>query len=377
MIHFTSNMSNMGNNNRISIVIPIYNAEGSIRKCIDSICQQDIDELEIICIDDGSTDNTLNVISEMADADSRIRIIHNEDNIGTLMSRKKGVLSSNGEYIMFADQDDWYETNVFGKLYRIIKEKETDILMYGFQPVSIQETGKKEQIITKEYRSYAVPTEESFKGENCLGISNRINTLWNKIIRSEVCKEAYRSVEDTYMTIAEDTYACMMIHYFAVSFAAIPDICYYWNCKSGVSNDQAESFENFKTLCECMGKYEKLFSKFLCERNETELLERFRNKEKEVGYDYCIIKWRSIVSNEDAAKGLELITEIYGKEKVYRYIHREIQRIEKNVIKERTEKNAAREEIKRIRNSKTFRLGKLIASPYRLFRKAFRRENEA
>lgn len=318
---------------KISVVIPVYNAEHKVKKILDSILQQDLKETEIICVDDESQDDSYSVLKKEAEADERIVVLRNEKNEGTLVTRKRGVAAARGEYIMFADNDDRYLPDVFGKLYSEIKEKDADILMYGFRPVEITYQDG-EEIITEQYRSFAVPTPEFYEGDNCIHIENRLNLLWNKIIRAEVCKKAYEEIQDVRMTIAEDTYACWLIHYYAKRFAAIEDVCYEWSCADGASTFSDRSYDTFRNLCRCMGNYERCVYEFFISHGEPELAEFFTNGKKDLGYNYVIDKWVRTVPAENAIEGLQSVVDIYGYEKTYDYIHEEWNRRETNKAKE-------------------------------------------
>ena len=372
---------------KISIVIPVYNAESTIEKCIRSILEQDVKEIEVICVDDCSKDNSFEVLQKVAEKDDRIVVLRNDKNEGTLITRMRGIREARGEYIMFADNDDWYVPNVFSKLYTEIKSKDIDILMYGFRPVKlICREGK--EVTVEQYRDYAIPTREEYRGDHCIYIENRLNLLWNKIIKMDVCKQAYDNIKEMYMTVAEDTYACWLIHYFAKSFEAIEDICYEWDCNDGASTYHEISFEPFRNLCNCMKNYEDSVAEFFRARNETELLEFFKNGKKEIGYNYCIKRWRTTVPVENAAEGLRMIIDIYGADKICRFIqtewvdviHRYDAKVDETVkLKKKNDKLIAKTEklqqknetlnkrIDTIKKSKAYRIGRaLTAVPRKL-----------
>ena len=115
---------------KISVIVPIYNVEKYLDKCIGSIIGQTYKNLEIILVDDGSTDNGLTTCRQYQKEDTRIQVIHQE-NVGLVAARKTGIMKATGEYIAFVDGDDWIEKNTFEIL---IKESDfEDILMYGLQ----------------------------------------------------------------------------------------------------------------------------------------------------------------------------------------------------------------------------------------------------
>lgn len=113
-------------NIKISVIIPVYNVENYLKKCLDSIMNQTLKDIEIICINDGSTDSSLNILEEFANNDSRIRII-NQKNKGPGATRNLGVKEACGEYLGFVDADDWIESNYFETLYNAAKEIDADI----------------------------------------------------------------------------------------------------------------------------------------------------------------------------------------------------------------------------------------------------------
>ncbi|KAG4084006.1 nucleotide-diphospho-sugar transferase [Neocallimastix lanati (nom. inval.)] len=106
---------------KISVVIPVYNTELYLERSIQSVLNQSLKEIEIICIDDSSTDNSLNILNEFKKKDSRIRIIHFEENKGPSISRNTGINISNGEFIGFLDSDDYVDEKFFENLYQYTK----------------------------------------------------------------------------------------------------------------------------------------------------------------------------------------------------------------------------------------------------------------
>ena len=113
---------------KLSIIIPVYNVEKYISKCLDSILNQSFEDFEIICVNDGSTDNSLAILEEYKD--KRIIII-NKKNEGSGVARNAGVDISKGEYLYFVDGDDWLEDNALEKMVKKADELNTDILIFG------------------------------------------------------------------------------------------------------------------------------------------------------------------------------------------------------------------------------------------------------
>lgn len=117
---------------KVSIIIPVYNVEQYLRQCLDSVVNQTLKDIEIICIDDYSSDNSLQILEEYAKKDDRFIIIKNNNNLGCGVSRNKCLKIAKGEYIGFVDPDDWLETDMFEKLYNSAKENNSDIAISNY-----------------------------------------------------------------------------------------------------------------------------------------------------------------------------------------------------------------------------------------------------
>lgn len=112
----------------VSVIIPVYNSELYLRECLDSIINQSLYNIEIICINDGSTDNSLKILQEYADKDERIKIINNEKNSGAPgVVKNLGIAVAKGEYIGFVDSDDWVDKDFFFELYNTAKQNNADM----------------------------------------------------------------------------------------------------------------------------------------------------------------------------------------------------------------------------------------------------------
>jgi glycosyltransferase involved in cell wall biosynthesis len=123
------------NNPAVSVIIPFYNTAPYLRRCLDSVLSQDLTEYEIICINDGSTDDSLLIAEEYADQFENIRII-SQENRGLSNARNRGMDAAHGEYFLFVDSDDYLEKNVLGKLYAGCRLHRLDMLDYRVDIVS-------------------------------------------------------------------------------------------------------------------------------------------------------------------------------------------------------------------------------------------------
>lgn len=127
---------------KISIIIPMYNAEKYISKCLKSIINQSFNNIEIIIVNDGSTDNSLEICKKYAEVDDRI-IILNKKNSGVSVARNEGMNVATGKYVIFVDADDWIDESMCQSLHKRISECDGDICFCN----NIKEYGKKSEYI--------------------------------------------------------------------------------------------------------------------------------------------------------------------------------------------------------------------------------------
>ncbi|MBR6479445.1 MAG: glycosyltransferase family 2 protein [Clostridia bacterium] len=117
---------------KVTVIVPIYNSAKYLDESIGSLLRQTYEDLEILLVDNGSTDNSLDVCNRYADKDKRIRVIHTDENIGTGAARNLGLQSASGEYVCFFDADDRYEPCFVEKHLRATTEKNADIVLCGY-----------------------------------------------------------------------------------------------------------------------------------------------------------------------------------------------------------------------------------------------------
>ncbi|MDE6363164.1 MAG: glycosyltransferase [Lachnospiraceae bacterium] len=175
----------------ISIIVPVYNVEKYLSRCIDSILEQTYHELEIILVDDGSKDCSGRICDAYARKDPRIKVVHKE-NGGLVNARQAGVSIASGEYVGFADPDDWMEKEMYQTLYNAVVQENADVVVEGkkedydgecFSVLNSIPTGC---YSTTEQRKYLLGNMISCSDFFCLGIQPY---LWNKLFRREQIME--------------------------------------------------------------------------------------------------------------------------------------------------------------------------------------------
>ena len=165
----------------VSIIVPVYNLEGYVENCIRSLMKQTYENIEILCIDDGSTDNSATVIKKLAEGDQRVKYIYKE-NGGVSSARNKGLEVANGEYIMFVDGDDYMHFQAVEIFVNSIEKSKFDVVCSTEIKTSI--TNERMSQITN-YRCEETDHEGlfSYKYESVLGKS-----VWGKIFKNDVAK---------------------------------------------------------------------------------------------------------------------------------------------------------------------------------------------
>ena len=119
-------MSDLLNNELISIIVPVYNMEKYLARCVDSIIAQTYDKIEIILVDDGSTDNSSSMCDHYARKDERIKVVH-KLNGGLSDARNAGFAVATGSYIGYVDSDDWIEPDMYEKMYYACVENDAEL----------------------------------------------------------------------------------------------------------------------------------------------------------------------------------------------------------------------------------------------------------
>lgn len=148
------------NNIKVSVIIPVYNTEKYLEECLDSVINQTLNEIEIICIDDGSTDNSADVLKEFAKKDARIRI-YSQNNKGQGATRNRGLSLAKGKYIYFIDSDDFMELKTLEKAYDCCMRYDLDFVM--FQIINYIDESK-EYYEDDTYNIASLLEHEKFKG---------------------------------------------------------------------------------------------------------------------------------------------------------------------------------------------------------------------
>ena len=198
----------------LSVLIPVYNVESYLRECIDSVLNQSYDNLEVICVDDGSTDNSGLILDNYALLDSRLIVVHKE-NGGLVSARKEAIKRASGEYSVCVDSDDWIEPEMFKNMLWLAVDNVADVVTSGcyreyergssvdgdlFEPGVYK--GLK---LKKVFQSKMMEMEKGFQ-------QNVKTTVWGKIYKTDLLRKYQMLVED-HINVGEDAavvYPCLL-----------------------------------------------------------------------------------------------------------------------------------------------------------------------
>jgi len=195
---------NKSNGVKVSVIMPIYNQEKYLEKSLTSLKNQTLKDIEFICVNDGSNDNSLKILEDFAREDKRFKII-NQQNQGCGAAKNNGIKAAQGEYIAFLDPDDWFESNALESLYKKAKNQDCDMLVFNFNRVKDSGDLLGQYNLKKRLqRFYDIKEEETFTWRD---VKPRVlgglhPAAWNKLYKHDLLKD--NEIEFTKCNLAED-----------------------------------------------------------------------------------------------------------------------------------------------------------------------------
>jgi glycosyltransferase involved in cell wall biosynthesis len=229
---------------KISILIPVYNVEKYLKRCLDSVINQTMQDIEIICVNDGSTDHSLSILEEYASKDSRIKII-SQENKGLLATRKVCIHYATSEYCMILDSDDWLELNTCEMTYHYIQEYDVEILQFQY----ILEDCDDQKL--KQQWNNAFPCNKKLSALEALSLITQYHpmlgcNIHGKLIKTSLYRNTLQHIEDISITMAEDQYISCILFYFAQSYYSIEEKYYHYQYGSGITNLSKERLKKIR-----------------------------------------------------------------------------------------------------------------------------------
>ncbi|OON95264.1 MAG: hypothetical protein ATN36_00955 [Epulopiscium sp. Nele67-Bin005] len=306
---------------KISVIIPIYNVEMYLEQCLISVVNQTLKDIEIICIDDASTDLSSDILNRFAQSDSRIKLISYQQNKSASQARKDGVSVARGKYIIFMDADDYWEEDLCEDLYLIMEQKDVDIL--HFNAIIENHNNLPEARIRANQKSIApyigkLQGREVFSG--CFINHRYFFTLWNKIFKASLCKKAFYFIQDGDFPKAQDLYAYFLLAYFANSYEGISGKYYYhYYFGRGITGHNTFSLDMLERFCK-QSWVIKALTDFL---NNQEALEVNQNLIEDLEsklMSECINNWKNRLPLNISGKGFDILMKYWDPLKVVTFL---------------------------------------------------------
>ena len=272
-------------NPKVSIVVPIYNLEKYVPRCMDALVNQTLEDIEIICVDDGSKDSAGKIIDEYKDKyPNKVKTFHKE-NGGEWSARTYGLKKATGEYVGFIDSDDVPEVTWAEKLYNAAKENDADIAFSGYDRIDL-DTGK---TVSTEMTQHGTMNKDVDWNDDFIVYANP--SLWNKLYRRELVKDSeflpFRGCNDTLFLIRAYMDGAKKLTF-------IPDVLYHYYLRSSsqIHSLNLKDIENLKKYLIVMKDYSKKIGKY----------EEYRDTYSNMAFVHLAISWAFMLSYDESVK---------------------------------------------------------------------------
>lgn len=244
-------------NVNVSIIVPVYNVEEYLDECMTSLVNQSLKEIEIICVNDGSTDNSLKILEEYAEKDSRIKIFTIE-NSGLSQARNFGIKHAKGEYIGFVDSDDYINETMFEKLYISCKQNDLDISMCQISLFD-DETGEvNNDLDYYNLKVFRKLDKEVFNSDDTTEFTcNIVVNVYNKLYRKSLLED--NSIIFPPNLIFEDELFFMKSYLLAQRISIVNEFLYYYRLNRKGSITYLEKENNYVDMVYIYKKEREIF----------------------------------------------------------------------------------------------------------------------
>lgn len=271
----------------ISVIVPVYNSEKSLERCIESILNQSEKDLELLLINDGSTDKSALICQKYEERDKRVHVIQKE-NEGVSATRNTGILYAKGEYIQFVDSDDFIEQDMCQRLLQAVQEQNTDFALCGFHHIF------QGRDIIKVPKTTEIMDKKCFC-EEFLGLYEQgfLNMPWNKLYRRDLISDYF----ETDLSLGEDLLFNLSYLENVEKISLVSKPLYHYIQERNVKTLSSKKREDKLEIAECICKsteyfyhdvlgqngreeiiYSRMVSEFLCDIAES-VFEKGMNKD--------------------------------------------------------------------------------------------------
>ncbi len=260
----------------VSIIVPIYNVEKYLNRCVDSLLGQSLNNIEIILVDDGSTDESGKIADKYLELDSRVKVIHKE-NGGLSSARNAGMDIATGEYVGFVDSDDWVRNDMYEKLYTSAVKYQSDMVMTGFyreyesgtvveNPLILSDKYYENEEVIDKILIPMIGADSNARDDIEIDMC-----VWRNIYRSDLLKENNIQFISERLYISEDIVFHLEVFRYVKSVSVVKDFLYYYTVnvqsltqvyKADRFNKECILFEYVRDRLYSLGLYEKSIERF-------------------------------------------------------------------------------------------------------------------
>lgn len=330
--------------NKISVLIPVYNVEAYLEQCLESVVKQTEKNIEIICVDDASTDGSLEILERFRKKDQRVKLICHEENQGICKTRKDAVLASNGKYIMFLDSDDYIALNACEKLYKSMEDVNVDVIQFGTELLYDEKISEE---LAEWTRNFMEPSTDKVTEKELVRacfIESKLNcNLVNKVWNGTCCRQAVKWLDDGKYVAAEDRYICFLLLFFMKSYAGIKEKYYFYRLGAGVTGASILDLRRFRKRCNGAVVADRV-KEFLQEQN---VFEKYKDVYTQFYNDIlwdCADCWYRKLEKANQPEGFKILLKYWTPGEIIgalaRTFFEEQEKIEQSLKNEETKKIA-------------------------------------
>ncbi len=280
----------MKNKDKVSVIVPVYNVEKYLHRCVDSIISQTYENLEIILVDDGSPDNSGKICDEYAKKDNRIQVVH-KSNGGISSARNAGIKTSTGDYIVYVDSDDWLEKNAIEMLHKTIIDENVDLVMGNYFVSDDNGTNNANTYAEKISNKKFVKGTEEFENNVIMPFVNgqRACFIWLFITKKSFLLD--EKIFDEGISFVEDgLYTLKLIKKINSMYFLDMPLYHYFTNQNGLTRSSNRILKNIKQTPQLTKLFDEILNDETFRKNNYKEIRRAANTKIVMSYLYSLYK---------------------------------------------------------------------------------------
>jgi len=302
---------------KISVIMPVYNMAEYLDEVLLSWTQQSLPDIEIICIDDCSTDNSLSILNKWAEKDRRITLHKFDRNMSAWTARKWGIEHAAADYVLFADSDDTMECHACEELYEEMTLSPVDILHFDANIINVN--GLPEARI-RNMRKFVAPYNGTLENEDiftgCFEKKLYQFSMWNKLFSAKVCRQAVQNTKDMNLPKAQDKLLYWAISLHARSYRGLPGKKYYnYHFGRGGTGFNKLNLKQFERYCS-MADTANAMHDYLEERGLLNRYKEIEQNSREALLNDCMTRFRNELDDGQRGPAFDLMLSKWGSAEV-------------------------------------------------------------